>query len=153
VFPDLTVHENLQIGATALAGRTPTFSFDDIYDLFPALVRLRNRLGYALSGGEQQMVALGRGLVAAPRLLLVDEPSLGLAPLVAHAVAEVLIAIRSRMAMVVVEQNTAIALRVCLRGIVLSEGRSALEADSAALSDGDRLLAHYLGHEQAGAGA
>ena len=153
VFPDLTVHENLQLGTTARRGRTGGYSFDDVYDLFPMLVRLQTRLGYALSGGEQQMVALGRALVGSPRLLLVDEPSLGLAPIVADAVADALIQIRSRTALLVVEQNVHLALRVCGRAAVLSSGSIVLEGDAADLHDRDALLSSYLGQQATGTGA
>jgi branched-chain amino acid transport system ATP-binding protein len=91
VFGDLSVHENLLVGLIARKGRPSSFSLDDVYLLFPALVPLRHRLAFALSGGEQQMLALGRALVASPRLLLVDEPSLGLAPKVAEVVAAALV--------------------------------------------------------------
>ena len=153
VFPDLTVHENLLLGATARRGRSAGYSFDDVYSLFPMLVQLRNRLGYMLSGGEQQMVALGRALVGSPRLLLVDEPSLGLAPIVADAVADALIEIRSRTALLVVEQNVHLALRVCSRAAVLSSGRIVLEAAAADLHDRDALLSTYLGQQRTGTGA
>jgi len=153
VFPDLSVHENLQLGTTARRGRSDGYSFDDVYDLFPMLVRLRTRLGYMLSGGEQQMVALGRALVGSPRLLLVDEPSLGLAPIVADAVADALIQIRTRTALLVVEQNVHLALRVCSRAAVLSSGRIVLEADSSDLHDRDALLSSYLGQQTTGTGA
>jgi branched-chain amino acid transport system ATP-binding protein len=153
VFPDLSVHENLQLGTTARRGRGGGYSFDDVYDLFPMLVRLRTRLGYMLSGGEQQMVALGRALVGSPRLLLVDEPSLGLAPIVADAVADALIQIRSRTALLIVEQNVHLALRVCGRAAVLSSGRVVLEAESADLQDRDALLSSYLGQQTTGTGA
>jgi branched-chain amino acid transport system ATP-binding protein len=152
IFPDLTVHENLQLGTTARNGRN-AFSFQDVYDLFPLLGRLRSRLGYALSGGEQQMVALGRALVAGPRLLLVDEPSLGLAPIVAGAVAEALREVRARTSVLVVEQNVHLALEVCDRAVVLSGGQIVLEAAASELHDRDTLLAHYLGQRRTGSGA
>jgi branched-chain amino acid transport system ATP-binding protein len=153
VFPDLTVHENLQLGTTARRGRSGGFGFDDVYDLFPALVPLRDRLGFALSGGEQQMVAIGRALVAAPRLLLIDEPSLGLAPVVADAVAQALLAIRSRTALLVIEQNVHLAVRVCQRAAVMSGGRIVLEASAEKLHDREELLASYLGQTKTGTGA
>jgi branched-chain amino acid transport system ATP-binding protein len=153
VFPDLSVHENLQIGTTARRGRDGGFTFDDVYDLFPMLQPLRRRLGYALSGGEQQMVALGRALVAAPRLMLVDEPSLGLAPVVADTVAAALAEVRSRTSLLIVEQNVHLALRVCGRAAVMSGGAIALTADAEELHDRDALLASYLGQRKTGAGA
>lgn len=153
VFPDLTVHENLQLGTTARRGRSGGFGFDDVYDLFPALVPLRDRLGFALSGGEQQMVAIGRALVAAPRLLLIDEPSLGLAPVVADAVTQALLAIRSRTALLVIEQNVHLAVRVCQRAAVMSGGRIVLEASTEKLHDREELLASYLGQTKTGTGA
>lgn len=153
VFPDLTVHENLQLGTTARRGRSGGFGFDDVYDLFPTLVPLRDRLGFALSGGEQQMVAIGRALVATPRLLLIDEPSLGLAPVVADAVTQALLAIRSRTALLVIEQNVHLAVRVCQRAAVMSGGRIVLEASTEKLHDREELLASYLGQTKTGTGA
>ncbi|HEY8547415.1 MAG TPA: ABC transporter ATP-binding protein [Acidimicrobiales bacterium] len=152
IFPDLTVHENLQIGTTARRGREGGFGFDEVYDLFPPLQPLRKRLGYALSGGEQQMVALGRALVAAPRLMLVDEPSLGLAPVIADTVATALAEVRSRTALLIVEQNVHLALRVCGRAAVMSSGSIAMEADAGELHDREALLASYLGQRKTGAG-
>jgi branched-chain amino acid transport system ATP-binding protein len=150
VFRDLTVHENLMIGTTARGGRPGGFGFDEVYDLFPALVPLRNRLGYALSGGEQQMTAIGRGLVAAPKLMLIDEPSLGLAPVVVEAVADALVAVRGRIGLLVIEQNVHVAVRVCERAAVLSGGRIVMEAPTAGLGDRDALLASYLGQKRTG---
>jgi branched-chain amino acid transport system ATP-binding protein len=145
VFPDLTVHENLQLAQVARGSRTNGYSVSDVYDLFPALRPLSNRQGYALSGGEQQMVAIGRGLVAAPRLLLLDEPSLGLAPIVAAAVFNALKQVRERTPLLVVEQNTALALRVCERAYVLNAGSVVLRGTAAELQDRATLLASYLG--------
>ena len=152
VFRDLTVDENLQIGVTARRDRPGGFSFDDVYDLFPALVPLRARLGYALSGGEQQMVAIGRALVAAPKLVLIDEPSLGLAPVVVETVAQALLAVRGRIGLLVIEQNVALAARICERAAVLSSGQLVLEAPAEELHDHDDLLAGYLGQTRTGPG-
>jgi branched-chain amino acid transport system ATP-binding protein len=147
VFPTLTVHENLQVGATAARGR-PGYSFDDVYDLFPALVRLRDREGWGLSGGEQQMVAVGRALVAAPRLLLLDEPSLGLAPIVVKAVFAALAEVRSRTPILLVEQNTAQALTLADHGTVIVQGKAVLTGGADELSDRSAVLASYLGQKE-----
>jgi branched-chain amino acid transport system ATP-binding protein len=148
VFPTLTVHENLQVGTTARRGREG-YSFGDVYDLFPALAALRDRNGWALSGGEQQMVAIGRALVAAPRLLLLDEPSLGLAPIVVKAVFAALRNIRGRTPILIVEQNTTQALQLCDRAAALVEGRIAMSGNAAEMSDRSALLDSYLGQTKA----
>jgi branched-chain amino acid transport system ATP-binding protein len=147
VFPTLSVHENLQVGATAARGRTG-YSFDDVYDLFPTLGPLRDRDGWALSGGEQQMVAIGRALVAAPRLLLLDEPSLGLAPIVVKAVFQALREVRERTPILVVEQNTAQALTLADRGTVLVHGDVVLQGSAAELSDRTAMLDSFLGQRE-----
>jgi branched-chain amino acid transport system ATP-binding protein len=152
VFPGLSVHENLQLGTTARGGRNGGFAIDDVYELFPPLAPLRRRLGYALSGGEQQMVALGRALVAAPRLMLVDEPSLGLAPVLADTVVTALAEVRSATALLVVEQNVHLALRICGRAAVMSGGTITMNADAEELHDREALLASYLGQRKTGAG-
>jgi len=147
VFPTLTVHENLQVGTTAARGRTG-YSFDDVYDLFPTLAPLRDRDGWALSGGEQQMVAIGRALVAAPRLLLLDEPSLGLAPIVVKSVFQALGEVRSRTPILLVEQNTAQALTLADRATVLVHGDVVLEGSASELTDRTALLDSYLGQKE-----
>jgi branched-chain amino acid transport system ATP-binding protein len=147
VFPTLSVHENLQIGTTAARGRRG-YSFDEVYDLFPALQPLRDRDGWALSGGEQQMVAVGRALVAAPRLLLLDEPSLGLAPIVVKAVFQALREVREQTPILLVEQNTAQAMTLADHATVLAHGEVVLRGTPAELSDRSTLLSSYLGQKE-----
>lgn len=144
VIPTLDVHENLLTGELARSGRTPTWTCDDVYDLFPALVPLRHRAGFALSGGEQQMVAIGRALVAAPRVLLLDEPSLGLSPAVRRRVFDVLAEVVAVTPIVLVEQHHEEATALCPRAVVLAHGEVVLEADRADL-ERDQVMEAYLG--------
>lgn len=144
-FSTLTVNDNLLVGTTGRAGRESLFSIGDVYDLFPALSPLRRRLGWGLSGGEQQMVAIGRALLASPRLLMLDEPSLGLAPIVVKAVYAALAQIKSRMSILLVEQNASTALNLCDRGVVLVSGRTVLTGTASELNDRQTLVSSYFG--------
>lgn len=145
VFPNLSVHENLQVGLTARSGRSG-YSIDEVYDLFPPLRPLRNRGGWALSGGEQQMVAIGRGLVAAPRLLLLDEPSLGLAPVIVNAVFEALAQVKGSLPILLVEQSTTRALELCDRAHVLVTGSIVASGTAEDFGNRQEMLDTYLGH-------
>jgi branched-chain amino acid transport system ATP-binding protein len=147
VFPDMTVRENLRLGAYAVArdGDAAT-DMEHVYALFPRLrERERQRAG-TLSGGEQQMLAVGRALMARPRLLMLDEPSLGLAPLVVRDLFEIIGSINARgTAILLVEQNAYQALRVAHRGYVMETGRFVLEDRSEELRDNPKVKAVYLG--------
>ncbi len=148
VFPGLTVRENILLGASnrrvarAQLGREA----DEMYEIFPDLLRLQGALGWTLSGGQQQMLALARGLMAQPKLLLLDEPSLGLAPLIVQQVFRVIARIREQgTTVLLVEQNARIALSVADRGYVLETGRLVTEGSPAALWDNEEVRAAYLG--------
>ncbi len=146
VFPTLSVEENLMLG-TAARGRRSVgeYSLSDVYDLFPQLGTMAKRSGWALSGGEQQMLAVGRALLGAPQLLMLDEPSLGLAPVVVDTVFSALRQIEASTTVLVVEQNTNLALDFCHHGYVLNTGKVVLDASAAELSQRRDLIDAYLG--------
>lgn len=146
IFAQLTVLENLEIGTTALAGRRGRHSLQDVYDLFPVLGERRGQMAGSLSGGQQQMLAIGRSLMGAPELLLLDEPSLGLAPLVITQVFDALKRINeSGLTILLVEQNARKALELTSRAYVLDRGQICFEGDSKMLAEDPQMVAHYLG--------
>lgn len=143
LFADLSVEDNLRLGAWTTGDRDPA----RVYAIFPRLPELRRRLAGTLSGGEQQMVAVGRALMAQPDLLAVDELSLGLAPRVVDELAEHLVRLNreSGMAVLLVEQNARLALDLCPRAYVLESGRITLTGRSADLQRSPAVQAAYLG--------
>jgi branched-chain amino acid transport system ATP-binding protein len=150
VFATLTVEENLRVGAhTRRARREIDEDIDRWYDAFPQLRELRRRPAGQLSGGEQQMLALSRALMSRPRVLLLDEPSLGLAPRVIQAVFQFVHEIRDEgTAIVLVEQNARLALETADRALVMQRGRVALEGAAADLARDPRVRDVYLGRRE-----
>jgi branched-chain amino acid transport system ATP-binding protein len=148
VFPSLTVTENLEMGAYTSAGRAAwRENLERIYTWFPVLAERGRQAAGTLSGGEQQMLAIGRGLASAPKLLMLDEPSMGLAPAVADEIFDRIVAIHrdAGLSVLLVEQRVAEALHFATRGYVLETGRVILEGDHATLKDDDRIRQAYLG--------
>jgi branched-chain amino acid transport system ATP-binding protein len=148
VFPSLTVRENLEMGAYTDAGRAAwKRNLDRIYTWFPVLAQRARQAAGTLSGGEQQMLAIARGLASSPRLLMLDEPSMGLAPAVADAIFERIVDIHrdAGLAVLLVEQRVAEALHFADRGYVVENGRVILEGDHATLKNDDRIRQAYLG--------
>jgi branched-chain amino acid transport system ATP-binding protein len=146
LFPQMTVLEHLELGALRAGGRGPSAPLDQIFALFPILAERRHQKAGTLSGGQQQMVAIGRGLMAAPRCLMLDEPSLGLAPIMVDALADTIVRLhQSGLTILLVEQRVDLALRLADRGYVMETGRIVLEDDAVALLADDRVKEAYLG--------
>ncbi len=148
VFPSLTVMENLEMGAITEAGRRDwKQNIGRIFEWLPVLAERRDQFAGTLSGGQQQMLAIGRGLASSPKLLMLDEPSMGLSPAIADFIFERLIEIRrqSKLTILLVEQRVAEALESADHGYVLEAGREALEGNNQTLRADDRVRRAYLG--------
>jgi len=148
IFPVMTVLENLEMGAYRRRGNLSE-DFERVYSLFPILGQRRKQLGGTLSGGEQQMLAIGRALMGEPTMLLLDEPSLGLAPLIVEQIFEIIASIRSQgTTILLVEQNANQALRLADRGYVMETGVISFEDDAKTLLGDPRIREAYLGERQ-----
>ncbi|TWF46486.1 ABC transporter ATP-binding protein [Neorhizobium alkalisoli] len=146
VFPDMTVLENLRLGSW-IHGEPKGPDLQKAFDLFPRLAERRNQNAGLMSGGEQQLLALARAMMARPSLLLLDEPTQGLSPVAIEQVATALISIRAQgVSILLVEQNLSLAEAVGERAYVLETGRCALEGPAAELLSSDAVAASYLGH-------
>jgi len=147
IFPELSVEDNLRVGAHLVTDRTQIAEgLKKVFTIFPRLEERRRQRGETLSGGEQQMLALGRAIISRPRLLLLDEPSLGLAPRVVEDVARAIIGFRREgMTVLLVEQNARVALAISDRGYVIETGRIVLADVVAELKRNPRVAASYLG--------
>jgi len=150
LFAAMSVADNLELGAfhrVRARDRGWRQTLDDVYQRFPRLAERRNQLAGTLSGGERQMLAMGRALMGGPRLLMLDEPSLGLAPLIVREIFSIVAGLRSTgVAILLVEQNARAALQVADYGYVLETGDLALEGPSADLMSNPRVAATYLGN-------
>jgi branched-chain amino acid transport system ATP-binding protein len=145
IFPDLTVAENLEVGRRAAAEGRAAWTPERLFAVFPNLAALRGRAGSRISGGEQQMLAIARTLMGNPRLLLLDEPSEGLAPVIVDQMAEAIVMLkREGVTVLLAEQNLAFAARVAARAAILEGGRMVWEGSVAALLDDPAARARHL---------
>ena len=146
IFPDLTVKENLMIGAYARRGQNVTADYSKVLQRFPPIARREHQSGYTLSGGEQQMLAIGRALMAAPKVLLADELSLGLAPIIVKQVFATLDEVRKAgITVLVVEQNARLAMKFADYLYVLKYGRVVMEGSREEFAQSTNLVDAYLG--------
>ena len=149
IFPGLTVKENIMLGSTArghLSKQAMADGVDEMFGIFPDIKRFADALGWTLSGGQQQMLAVARGLMAKPKLLLLDEPSLGLAPVIVQQLFATIREIHARgTTILLVEQNAHMALSVAARGYVLETGSMTVEGTTSQLLDNEEVRAAYLG--------
>ncbi len=145
-FPRMSVHENLELGAYLRAGTDLSEDLERVYELFPVLAERREQKAGTMSGGEQQMLAIGRAMMARPRLLLLDEPSMGIAPILVERIYRTIAEISaSGTTILLVEQNANYALGVSQRGYVLETGAVALSGESASLRENPDVRKAYLG--------
>ncbi|MHB8483188.1 MAG: ABC transporter ATP-binding protein [Nitrospiria bacterium] len=146
IFPRLTVLENLELGAFSLKKNLQKDVMDNVFEYFPVLYERKNQLGGTLSGGEQQMLAIGRALMAKPRLLMMDEPSLGLAPIVVEKIFKLIQKMgEAGLTLLLVEQNARRALSIANRGYVMETGQMIMQGDAARLLTDVRIKSAYLG--------
>ena len=146
VFPNLTVRDNLLLGAYARGRAERAATLDYVFDTFPRLAQRRLQAAGSMSGGEQQMLAIGRGLMGQPRLLILDEPSLGLSPLLTEELFALIQRLNAQgLSILLVEQNVMQSLAIAGRAYVIEHGRVALSGPAATLADDPRLKAAYLG--------
>jgi branched-chain amino acid transport system ATP-binding protein len=153
IFQTLTVLENLKLGSYSYAGRVSRPEIENemkkVFTLFPRLLERKVQLAGTLSGGEQQMLAIGRALMGRPKLLLTDEPSLGLAPLIIKEIFKTVEALRQQgLTILLVEQNVRVALDVADRGYVMQNGRISLQGDCEQLANSELVAAAYLGKQR-----
>ena len=146
VFPRLSVLENLELGALVRGKQNLTTDFERVYSLFPVLADRKNQYAGTLSGGEQQMLAIARALMSNPRLLLLDEPSMGIAPILVQKIFETLLELNKQgMTMLLVEQNAHLALAVSKRAYVIEVGTVTMEGEGQTLAKDSRIREAYLG--------
>jgi branched-chain amino acid transport system ATP-binding protein len=152
LFGAMNVEDNLQLGAFRIAKATAAKSFERVYTLFPRLKERRKQFAGTLSGGEQQMLAMGRALMGAPRLLMLDEPSLGLAPIIVADIFRTIGELRaSGVSVLLVEQNAQAALQIADRAYVMELGEFILNGPAAEIATNQRVAASYLGFAHEGA--
>lgn len=147
LFPAMTIFENLMMGAYLRKDKSEIKrDLDEVFDCFPRLRERRSQLAGRLSGGEQQMLAVGRGMMAKPRLFLMDEPSLGLAPLIVDQIAQIITFINKKgVSILLVEQNARLALDLAHRAYVLENGKIALEGEAKQLKENEQVRKAYFG--------
>jgi branched-chain amino acid transport system ATP-binding protein len=153
LFATMSIEDNLELGAFRVASATATRSFERVYTLFPRLKERRKQLAGTLSGGEQQMLAMGRALMGAPKLLMLDEPSLGLAPIIVADIFRTIGELRtSGVSVLLVEQNAQAALEIADRAYVMELGEFILNGPAKVVAADARVAASYLGFAAEGAG-